>query len=346
MATRPEVLNEQFFDNSTSNETQVDELLQFVEPSLVEKVKSTFFFVIALVSICVGTLGISGNTLSIFVLSTNGLKNSPARRMLRWLAVWDCISIVSLLFFMDYINVIWFHATKNEKVFTYWFPLIHKFSDPLFATATMGSVSMTLLLTWERCRAVCTPLEFRQTSPKLIWGSIAGVVVLNLPGWFQLKIVPVERDGETFYNYTDSDFGRSDFYRVVNSDITHFFIRLLIPFGLLFYFNVKIVASLKSRVNRVRDMTSSSEPACLSKSVTKIVVAIVSLSLLTNALFCVYMVLDSLATTSWAGSPSHGFYAQGMFMILLNSSANFIFYCLFGRKFRTALKNLCCLKLG
>lgn len=136
MAAGPEVmvLNEQFFDNSVSNETQIDELLQFVEPRLVAKVKSSFFFVIAVVSICVGTLGISGNTLSIFVLSTKDLKKSPASGMLRWLAVWDSITIVSLVFFMDYVNVVWFHATENGKIFTYWFPLIHKVSDPLFAT--------------------------------------------------------------------------------------------------------------------------------------------------------------------------------------------------------------------
>ncbi|OXA39171.1 FMRFamide receptor [Folsomia candida] len=338
MAAGPEVmvLNEQFFDNSVSNETQIDELLQFVEPRLVAKVKSSFFFVIAVVSICVGTLGISGNTLSIFVLSTKDLKKSPASGMLRWLAVWDSITIVSLVFFMDYVNVVWFHATENGKIFTYWFPLIHKVSDPLFATATMESVSMTLLLTWERYRAGLQPIEFSPNMPQIDLGKHGCRGGFKSTGMLN----------ETRKHFTTTPIPPLDGQIFIVSAI------LTLPissFDYLFHAFCCLISTSKSRrsrANRVRDITSSSEPAYMSKSVTKTVVAIVSLSLLSNALFCVYLVLDLLAGTSWAGSPSHGFYAQGMSMILLNSSANFIFYCMFGIKFRTALKNLRCLKGG
>jgi len=107
-----------------------------------------------------------------------------------------------------------------------------------------------------------------------------------------------------------------------------FTLRYIAPFVLMVYFNIRIILVLR-KLSAIRNTLSACEVKSIG--VTKVVIAIVSVSTMTNMFFFAFVASIQTSGTEESAGYFGLVYSLGL---LLNSSINFVFYCAFGEKFR------------
>lgn len=296
---------------------------------------STFEFVTnGILLTSTACLGIVGNVVSIVVLSRPQM-HSSINCCLIGLASFDTVVLlVGIL--MCGLKAL---PHNNDYLRTY-YPHIMPVFYPLGLIAQTGSVWITVSVTIERFIAVCHPLRakslctYRRARAYILLISLFAFCY-NLPRFWELEKVTVF---DPFTNASEvrvvpSELRTNDTYITVYLLWMYLFVMYFVPFLTLAVLNGLIWRQVRE-ANRERQRLSRLQKKEISLAIMLLVVVVVFficniLALVVSILEACQVYVDALTNT-------------GNFLVTVNSSVNFIIYCIFGQKFRRILIRMFC----
>lgn len=273
--------------------------------------------------------GIICNILSIIVLTKDNRK-SVTFLFLKCLAVADNCELVAVLFI-------------------YVLPLSVKFPTqmdlwgyPIAMMIQTITILLVVIVTVDRYIAICMPTKVRSistiTRARLqVLCVVIFSIIFHIPRFFDHKLVEELNPctNETKLVIKPEPFNNRT-YHLVYTVFLYSFVNFIIPLIILTYLNVKLILTLKHARRERKTMTHNSKKMSTGnadRSVTLMLVLVVIVFTICQ--------LPALFTQIWSGfrdeSNSNLYRYIGEvtnFMVTLNSSTNFIIYCIFGQKFR------------
>ena len=304
----------------------------------------------------IGLLGLIGNTLSIIVLSRPQMRQS-INCILIGLASFDSILLVTSILMLGLPAIFDFLSQAKVQsnglydppgfdLFHFYFTKVFPFITPTVYSIGMivqtGSVYLTIAVTLERFVAVCLPFRSRSlcTYGRARYGVILVAlfaIVYNLPRFWEIK-------WQTSYPYgpnipitevVTTELRRNHYYISIYYTWAYLIFMFFIPFACLAIFNLLIYRQVRI-ANSERSRMSRQEQKEIGLATMLMVVVIVFF--LCNVLALVVNILEHLF---------HKTFPQMIninnLLITLNSSVNFIIYCIFNDKFkRIFCKLFCC----
>ena len=302
----------------------------------------------------IGLLGLIGNTLSIIVLSRPQMRQS-INCILIGLASFDIILVVTSILMFGLPSVYGFLANYSQSypnyvapglpIFAFYFYEVFPFITPTVYPIAMivqtGSVYLTLAVTMERFVAVCLPFRARSlcTYGRARYAVILIAVfatVYNLPRFWEVygKTVVYPEFNRTITNVEPTKLRNHPIYISVYITWAYLIFMYFIPFIGLAIFNLLIYRQVRI-ANLERSRMSRQEQKEIGLATMLMVVVIVFF--ICNILALIVNILEAFKQT----------YIQlnnlNNLLVTLNSSANFIIYCIFNDKFkRIFCKLFCC----
>ena len=304
----------------------------------------------------IGLLGLIGNTLSIIVLSRPQMRQS-INCILIGLASFDSILIVTSILMLGLPAIFDFLSIQSSEnyhapgfdMFHFYFTKVFPFITPTVYSIGMivqtGSVYLTIAVTLERFVAVCLPFRSRSlcTYGRARYGVILVTlfaIIYNLPRFWEIKWKTTYPYGmnHTEYSFTEvipTELRNNRWYLSVYYTWSYLIFMFFIPFSCLAIFNLLIYRQVRI-ANSERSRMSRQEQKEIGLATMLMVVVIVFF--LCNVLALVVNILEHLF---------HKQFDQMIninnLLITLNSSVNFIIYCIFNDKFkRIFCKLFCC----
>jgi len=178
------------------------------------------------------------------------------------------------------------------------------------------------------------------------------LIVLYLPAYQWLEIQEVLLDNNTtIYKLDITERGKqNDFYswytmatlKLDTKGIVYFFVRFVLTFLLMCWWNIAIVRTLRSQsIFRERSIPSrkisSTSSTTNTDGMTKLIIAIVNVTVVKQLLFLLLTAIIYFADISNdAEPPAMLMYLGGIYsyVLLFNSCVNFLLYCALGTRFR------------
>ncbi|KAG0710790.1 FMRFamide receptor [Chionoecetes opilio] len=327
----------------TANETyqeRVNEMCLDTYNTTLPTPRLMRFVIYGLLLTVVGLLGLAGNFISILVLSRPKMQSS-INCCLIGLTTFDMIvSTTSILMFglpeiCEYTQTMVWYTQGIYQLVT---PIVF----PLALIAQTGSVYLTVTVTIERYIAVCRPLRARVLCTygraKIYVMSVAFFsVVYNLPRFWEVSTQEciIEED-ETMRIVIPTKLRLNSFYIEIYIMWLYLLVMYLVPFLCLMIFNFFIYREVRA-ANHERRQLSRLQKKEIGLAVMLLVVVSVFfvcnvLAFIINILELMAIVIDELTMTS-------------NLLVTINSSVNFIIYCIFGQKFRKLLLQMFCSSL-
>ncbi|XP_046552267.1 FMRFamide receptor-like [Haliotis rubra] len=313
------------------------------------------FYTAGLVASVFVVLGIVGNILSVFVLSSKQMRRGSASvcRLLVGLAVYDTVFLFShgvagnLPHVLHHMGIQL--GSAGAVMFSIFYPLLH--------ISRTGSVYTTVMVTVERCVAVVKPLKaavvFTQKRTNQILVAIfIFSVIFNIPRCMEHSL----KLGSPTISVTKSVFYDTAFYTVYLIYI-NFIVHFAIPFTLIAVFNVLMIHTLRNVTRGYKKHDKSKAVIELNVNVGNrsssgtgnklcgTVLAVTSLFFLCHLVPAVALVLEQTENAKRLGDCSAAcsrVSSLGDTLIIVCSATNFILYCMFGRKFRLVFQALFC----
>ena len=262
---------------------------------------------------------------------------SPSSTLLQSLAVSDFVLLFSV-FLTDSVPYICGFVQTCENPWKVW-PYIRYFwiMTPI---SHMCSIWFVTLIALNRYWAVCRPHDFSRvwnntkTAIYLV-SAVFIVVTFNLPRFFEYR---VESGNATFLEVRTS-FGLTYSYKVVYKAMLVNIVLILLPILTLMLLTCNILKRLRSNARRLAARNAVSRT---SQEVTFVLVTVIVVAILCQTPLCAFHFVR------YAHSYACGdtvFYLDNISKLLvnINSTLNFIIYCLLSPKFRTSLAmSLCC----
>ncbi|ELU17914.1 hypothetical protein CAPTEDRAFT_196837 [Capitella teleta] len=283
--------------------------------------------------VCVVTIGIvclfglAGNITSFFVL----LKHSTDKVTIFMLQA-ICVSDTLLLFASIVMYVLptiekHFFGPRSaiEEVPSY---VIHVW--PFAMMAHTMTIWVTVLVTFTRFRAMCTPHQYKKQTQKEIISKVFLVAVLsalfNLPRFFEHR--EISFPGGTNTTLDPVNLGDSKIYQVLYSNVAYFLVMYIIPLVSLFGMNTKLIRALKDfrrKRSRLIHAVSTQDPVNKDHVTTPALV---------NQIFWA-----ALTSSQRECGHFHFYYTKfSDVLVVSNSACNIIIYCMAGKSFRLLFK--------
>lgn len=295
----------------------------------------------------IGTVGFIGNLLALIVLSRKTIRDL-FHKLLFALACFDLMYIV-----FGGINYTFRSFKAQSDYFTYLFPhVIHPFTHISLA----ATIFMTVAITIERYLGLCHP--FLPPSSRKAWFYILPVIVisvtLNIPKFMEIQLGTrtVRGEGEdgggfnlTRPSYHPTELRKSPMYIRSYVMWTRLFSTAIIPVSLLVLLNARIIFDLVRSANVQRfggsfrrqrkEINTSFVLLCIVLiffccHAARIVLDVHEFSNVESILRCHGEMRKPWMPSYWMQALP---YISHLAMIL-NSSVNFIVYCLVGNHFR------------
>lgn len=294
-------------------------------------------------------LGFAGNAVSFAVLRKD--KQTPlASLLLQALAVADnffliCwfvhFSVKDLLMFCgvkQYTNFFWEHMK------TYTYPLVY-----IGQTATIW---LTVFVAFTRYFAVCRPYSASRICniPTVRYCIIIICivsVVYNFPRFFEYKMIHKTVCGKDFYLPDRTILTKSKLYGKLYSDSLYYIFSFVLPLLLLAVLNFKLIIAYRQVQKRRAAMrgsrTERNGESHRDPNITLVMIIVVLVFMLCNLPGRVVQIIWSY-DIKLDCKISHQFLFMELSTLLevLNSSTNFIVYCVFRHQFREILKHKLC----
>ena len=306
-------------------------------------------------TIMVGSLclfGLIGNVLSIVVLQKDR-SNRVASFLLQALAVAD-----NALLLISFSVLSLFHSLLlyigEIYIWSQAMPYIVKYIQPLAHMAQTATIWITVLLGINRYIAVCKPFDvssyccMKYTRVQVIVAVLFSIC-FNMPRFFQVEVVhhTVFKNGEPRFGVglrLSSISEKSTFGLVYTTGIYTTLV-LLLPFVLLVFMNIRVILELGAV--RRRGSVMSTQPILSDHNITLTMIIIIIMFLLCHAPDRVLNLLKLVRSGDFICSEEY-FYANLVcnLLVVMNSSVNFIVYCLFRKQFRNILHSVICLKFS
>ncbi len=295
-------------------------------------------------SLPIAILGIIGNLLA-FVVYCNHKHKLTTTVLLQALAICDTLVLISSILLRCLRYVGW--AAYQEiyhYVFLALFPMVYFFR--------LADTWLTVLLTIDRFIAVCYPLHAQRLCTMrrtyiLIAVLLTSTFVFSLPRLFlEYNIHPNGSDFNLnpMNQRQEHVFG----YRIV----AFFLAMYLVPMMLLIVLNTRLVSALRrANAYRALAMQHVRDVSCrqtlemgykINRSITTIVVTVVVVCIVCNSTSMAVHIIHSLhmlfvQELFFVDGPRRYLANISNLMITINSSINFIIYCLCSRTFRLVL---------
>ncbi|ELU14310.1 hypothetical protein CAPTEDRAFT_183437 [Capitella teleta] len=310
---------------------------------------TTFFFIVygpAHGLVC--AFGLVGNALSIAVLHKYS-RNSVATYLLKALAVMDNLFLASAVV-VQMCPAMAMHFGQTERLQQI-YSFMQTFAWPLVHMIQMGTVWMLVVVACNRYIAVCLPLKAGHLCTKgkvqvQIIVLAVTIFVYNVPRFLEFNYRDVNEtlpDNSTMT--VSKNFGLSSMqvYNIVYENVSYWLFVFLLPLTVLLFFNVHLVRDLK-KAQQYRRVLKTSGRSVEENNITLVMIVIIVVFIVCQTPASInqilyYVVDDSQKKTC---SPYIRFYHLANLLITINSSFNFVVYCLFRRQFQQELRALLC----
>ncbi|CAL8089498.1 unnamed protein product [Orchesella dallaii] len=295
---------------------------------------------LALLIICV--LGVMGNILCAIVLSRARMRSTYSILTLG-LTFCDALYLLTKLIRYGLLSMFVYFDIFDwyTEIF---YPIVGPHLRAITFTAHTGSTYFTMIVAIDRYISINWPVEARfLCTRRRAVVSMIGVflfsILYNIPRWFEFHTedfpcpkADLNNDNATslssctVYKMEQSQLRSDPEYKLYYIFWSYFVIMFLVPFTSLSYFNFTIFTAIK-RSSKARQKMTSQQKRDASFALMLFSVVIVFLVCSVD-----YLILDIL---SYLRIPYDSFWDKlGNFLLSLNSAANFIIYCAFGKKFR------------
>ncbi|KAK3858561.1 hypothetical protein Pcinc_035259 [Petrolisthes cinctipes] len=304
---------------------------------LEEAPELTTRFLIGLLLMFVGILGMLGNIVSITVLSRPKMRSS-INCCLIGLTSFDLIVVTTSILMFGLQDV----SDYTDKMSWYThgvFPRVTPIIFPLALIAQTGSVYLTVTVTVERYIAVCQPLKARFLCTYGRARTYVLCVALfsflyNLPRFWEVTYTECIISEEIWFGTVDAtDLRRNEYYVSIYIMWMYLFVMYLIPFLSLIIFNYFIYKRVR-QANEERQQLTRLQKKEIGLAVMLLVV--VSVFFLCNLLAFIINLLEMM------GIEINELTLTSNLLVTINSSVNFIIYCIFGQKFRRMVLKMFC----
>lgn len=329
-----------------------------------------FRFVLYVVIVPIIVLfGVVGNILSIIVLGRDRIQPSTAftLRVLSWA---DIVFLLFCLLFTTQPAISDIHVSSlHGQVILHLFTI---YMHPLYHATQMISTWTLVLVTVERYILVCKPLHavkyvtMRRLTLALVIICISAIL-FQVPLFFQtgcqVKTLNTTLSCGNFLQDSQYDSGSttgsvrmtfkisSPLYHLIYRTLGYILLRFVIPFIILIYLS----ARLAQEIQRSRSRHDAIYASVLSNDsqhhhqterqgkYTRIVVTIVTLfciCLLPQAIFLLLLTLRNYKVLTLPSAFTFCFDAIASLLLTVNSSSNFLIYCIMRENFRSLLRKL------
>jgi hypothetical protein len=298
------------------------------------------------------SVGVTGNSISMVVLTRKSMKSST-NCYLCALALFDSL----YLLFSLTLSFKHYGEIRDLRLYKHWFPWGRVFTD-IWSNV---SVILTVTFTVERCIGVCFPMKKRVLcTPKRARIVIAFVVFIAVactaPEFFEWKIIESfdQNSNVTKVQVSPTDFALTFSYQIGYSWFLSA-IFTFIPLVALFTFNSILIYSIikASRIRRtiaymaVKRSTERSQDK--QQRITLMLVAVVVVFILCQcptAILLLYSVYLDKADVDVTDVQRNQLRMTGNvtnLLIQINAAINFYLYSVMSTKFRRVLLKLCCI---
>lgn len=291
--------------------------------------------------------GLIGNTLSFIVLGR--IPGKSTLILLRALSIADIIYLITCLFF-QVMKTIHFYTPSFLNAFPQ-FAYVEVIIWPSAAMAQTCSVWLVVLVTADRCLGISRPLHAKSiaTVQRALLSIVAVAtfaVVFNIPTAFDLtlKIIVDPCTNETRKDAAASDLSKNPVYQLAYKAILCFVFRTAIPLVLVIAFNVQIVQAILQSRQQSLNAVRTNEPTHKS-NLNKVIAGVVLIFVICESPDFTFRLLRAVSfynpqILDWNKMMYFAHFSN--LMLTVNSSANFIAYCVVGKKFRQILKEMSC----
>ena len=340
------------FNNVTSPRRRIFcvgvDVYRSLAPTYFKVAEVCVYFTAALI-----LFGIVGNILTLLVLRRES--KSTTTFLLKCLAVGDLIYLLeSTVDVYSFINVVYFDSYGGHyPLLLPYTPVIQRFISTLIAW-------ITVLLTIERYYAVNYPLKAkiicsqkRITLMMIVITIIA--LAIHIPMFFEYKqfyVFDIFNCKYRWYPYQTPLVLNTAYYiglRIVAEGC----FRMIIPLIALICLNYLLIRGLKKalKIRKSSTINNSRKSENLSINITTMVIAVVTIYIICQSPYLLYVVLDILR---YQNPPinimtrlQREYFIMGLNLgSLLNAAMNFVLYVLIGKRFRVLLAGLCACAKG
>uniref|UniRef100_A0A914W4I8 G-protein coupled receptors family 1 profile domain-containing protein n=1 Tax=Plectus sambesii TaxID=2011161 RepID=A0A914W4I8_9BILA len=306
------------------------------------------FYLISVVGTLIGCFGLFGNITTALIL-TRPTMRSPNNLFLTALAVFDTCLIVTAFFIYGMEYIIEYSAAFD--LYVAWLTYL-RFAFALSHISQTGSVYITVSVTIERYMAVCYPRRSKRYCTT--HGSAVSIlcvtcfaVLFNSTKFFELQVIRnTQCPGSNFQSYIllPSQLAMSPIYGQFYALWLTNIVMVFLPFLTLLVFNSIIAYTIRKSMRRMKwseRISRHSELKCKSREATIVLIIIVFIFLFCNFWGFVLTLLEQIIDSQTLRGDYYMFYTFSReainFLAIINSSINFVIYCIFGKDFRKEL---------
>ncbi|ELT93115.1 hypothetical protein CAPTEDRAFT_206326 [Capitella teleta] len=284
-------------------------------------------------------LGFLGNSVS-FVVLIKDRATPVASFMLRTLAFTDNFFLSFWFLHFSLSDMFMFFGWELHATWLY----IRLYTYPFLFIGQTATIWMTVLIALSRYIAVCQPYKAAHvcTVPTVHKGVIAVAlfsVIYNLPRFFESAIVvKTDTNGTVTHTFERTYLGDSKLYKIIYFDISYYIICFVLPLVLLAVLNVRLTISYRKVLQRKRRMSNRPDQAqhC-DPNITLVLIIVILVFMVCNTPARIVQVVWRYKK-QWCMSLPFFLMEISNVLEVLNSSVNFIIYCVFRKKFRTILQ--------
>ncbi|KAK6184781.1 hypothetical protein SNE40_007177 [Patella caerulea] len=298
-----------------------------------------FETVYGIIGCTIATIGILGNMVSIVVLSQARL-SSTTSFFLKCLALFDTLLLAldMLIYTIPWIIDmcgIWDHFLVATLFIVY----------PLSAVSHTGSIYMVIVLALERFMAVSKPFHAMSKWTFSRARKVAACVLLwsflyNAPRFFEYRprLYTDLTWNMTWLNSNSTALTNNRDYVMIYLGYINLVIEIICPLVVLSVFHIQLLHLLQTRNKSILRINAVRE-----QDTHKLAATVFAITFVLFACQIFVFVNNILSTTLWKEECTIACFHLHhitIIVVMINSAANFIFYCVLGRKFRIVLMEL------
>ena len=300
-------------------------------------------------SLCV--FGIVGNILTLMVFSkynksSSDLKNkSSAPLLLSGLAISDMILLLTFLIVKPVPSFVSFTKMLNGLDFVSFFAFLFVYGWACVNLAQSINSWIIVIITLHRFIAILYPHKaaihctYDKAKLHLIIVTLA-VCVYEFPSFFNRKVIKlVTYDNKTYFIPVHAEHSYNYWFELLYKTTSYYLIMYIIPWILLAVMTVFLVRAVR-QAKKFRSQMGTNQ-SDNTEDITKSLIAIVVMSLICRPWEPIRRLMEAVLGRQ-PGCGHYYFYYEEFpaLTTVINSSVNFILYCLFTKRFPQTLKEM------
>ncbi len=285
-------------------------------------------------------VGIVGNILSFAVLWRDRIMKRTTTFLLQVLALTDTLFLLVSLVFQTVETI------STLTGWSKWLQCHYRYIEQgIYAvgnTIQTFSVWLVLIVTTDRWIAICMPLRAPRYSTmsrmrKAVLATLILAILYNIPKYFEFELITYKYPTHHFHYSRTTEFSRNYHYVLIYETILYFIFRFALPIGALIFFNIRLAQSIRSSSKERAEMTNQKSADTVRATLTLVVIVTVFvICAAPDYALRICRFLDRFFKEETNIDVKIIRYMQpvGNMFLAINSSCNFIIYCLLGKRFR------------